>query len=285
MSLTIDSRVFADARIQGVTLHPVVGAYELRFGLAIVASAASDGEHRRAVIDGARVGVRAGGGQRDDLGFARAEGRLEIVTRSHQDTTTPTLSLPVQPGQLAALERLRGTGDLNFDLEVTGTAPGRMGTVPVYDSLRCDVPRSEWIEKLRGAKACDILLLEVPLPFSDGSDRWKLITEELRRAESRYRNGDYHGCVSACRVTVEELGRQIIGSADWAGPLLDSLSSANRREMSKVRRERAMLGTLRHYTHQAHHGPSEGGETTYSRADARHVLTLVASFVAHARSR
>ncbi len=285
MSLTIESRVFADARIQGITLHPVVGAYELRFGLAIVASAASDGKHRRAVIDGARVGVRTSGSQRDDLGFARTDGRLEIVTRSYQDKSTPTLSLPMQPAQLAALERLRGAGDLAFDLEIAGTAPGRMGTVPVYDSLRCSVPRSEWIEKLRVAKACDILLLEVPLPLSDESGRWKLITEELRRAESRYRNGDYHGCVAACRVTVEELGRQAFGSADWAWPFLDDLSSANRREMSKISRERAMLGALRHYTHQAHHGPSEGGETTYSRADARHILTLVASFVAHARSR
>ena len=67
------------------------------------------------------------------------------------------------------------------------------------DTLRCHVPRSEWIEKLRGANACDVRLLEVPLPFPGESDRWDPITEDLRRAESRYRDGDYHGCVSACR--------------------------------------------------------------------------------------
>ena len=34
MVLTVDSWTFADARIQGVTLHPVVGAYELLSGAA-----------------------------------------------------------------------------------------------------------------------------------------------------------------------------------------------------------------------------------------------------------
>ena len=54
--------------------------------------------------------------------------------------------------------------------------------------------------------------------------------------------------------------------------------------MSKSERKEAMLGTLRHYTHQAHHGQSEGGETNYSRADAQHVFAMVASFVAHSKS-
>ena len=285
MTLSIDSLIFADVRIQGVTLNPVVGAYELRFGLLIVVSAASEGVNFRAVIDGARIGLRAGGGQPVELGFARADRQLEIITRSYQDRTTPTLSLPLQPEQLAAIEELRGEGDLYFDLEVTGTGSGKTGTVPVNDTLRCHVPRSEWIEKLRGANACDVLLLEVPLPFPGESDRWDPITEDLRRAESRYRDGDYHGCVSACRVTVEGLGAEIFGSMDWTEQFPAGFSSTVRRKMSKTDRERAILGALRHYTHQAHHGPSEGGEANYSRADARHVLTMVASFVAHSRSR
>ena len=49
MVLTVDSWTFADARIQGVTLHPVVGAYELRFGLMIVVGATTDTEQSRAV--------------------------------------------------------------------------------------------------------------------------------------------------------------------------------------------------------------------------------------------
>ncbi|MXX89838.1 MAG: hypothetical protein F4213_17955 [Boseongicola sp. SB0677_bin_26] len=283
MVLTVDSQMFADAQIQGVTLHPLVGAYELRFGLLIICAAVTDGERCRAVIDGARVSVGTGGGDRDDLGFARTDARLEVASGPHQLRTTPTLSLPLQPGQLAAIERLRGAGDLHFDLGVTGTGSGRTGESAIHEVLRCDVPRSKWIGKLRSAKARDILLLEVPLPFPERLNRWSNISDELRRAESRLRNGDYLGCVSACRVVVEELVAQMSGGAKRPGRSPEQVP-AKPRDMSKSDREGAMLEALRRYTHQAHHGPSEGGEVNYSRADARHILTLTASFVAHART-
>ena len=283
MMLTIDSRVFADAQIQGTTLHPVVGAYELQFGLLIAVNATPEGEHCWAIIDGARVGMDKGGSDRDDLGFARPDRRLEITTGPHQHTMASTLSLPLHPGQIAAIERARGAGDLHFRLEIMGGGSNGRGPSPVQEVLHHEVARSEWIEKLRAARARDILLLEVPLPFPERSDGRKTVSEELMRAEIRFRNGDYHACVSACRVIVEELGRQVFRSTDWAITSLDRLSS-DRGGMSKNERERAMLGALRHYTHLAHHGQSEGGEICYSRADARHILTLVASFVAHSRS-
>lgn len=283
MVLTINSRVFADARIQGVTLAPLIGAYELRFGLLIVVSATGESERCRAIVDGARVRIGTDGGHRAVLGFGRTDRRLEVVTGPHQERTAPTLSLPLQPGQLAAIETLRGAGDLHFDLEVVGTGSSRTGTGAVQDVLHCDVPRSEWIEKLRAARARDILLLEVALPFPELSDKWRNISDELMRAENRLRNGDYHACVSACRTIVEELGRQVYGCTDWARTSLDRLSS-NRSGMSKSERERAVMATLRHYTNQAHHGQNEGGEIIYTRADAHHILTLVASFVAHSRT-
>ena len=92
--------------------------------------------------------------------------------------------------------------------------------------------------------------------------------------------------MAACRpagAIVEELGCELFGGKNWAAPSLDRLSS-DRRDMSKHEREGAMLATLRHYTHQAHHIQSEGGEPSYSRADAQHILALAASFVAHAMS-
>ena len=282
--LTVDSWIFADVRVQGVTLHPVVGAFELRFGLLIVVSANTGTEHCRAIIHSARVGIGRGGSHKDDLGLARSDRQVEIQTGAHQQRTAATLSLPLQPGQLAAIERLRGTGTLHFELTITGTAVGRTGAGPIHDVLHCHVPRSDWIEKLRTAKARDILLIEVPLPFPEQSGRRRNVTDELRRAEDRFCNGDYHACVSACRVIVEELGCQLFDSADWDGSALGRLSSKNRRDMSKSERHAAILGTLRHYTNQAHHGQSEGGEINYSRADAQHVLTLVASFVAHSRT-
>lgn len=51
-------------------------------------------------------------------------------------------------------------------------------------------------------------------------------------------------------------------------------------DITKDEREAALWGAVRHYTHQAHHSGSEGGVSVYSRAEARLVLTLTASFVA-----
>ncbi|MDE0171919.1 MAG: hypothetical protein OYH76_13290 [Defluviicoccus sp.] len=284
MMLTIDSWVFADARIQGVTLHPVVGAYELRFGLFLVVTPVTGDEHRSAIIDGARVSVGTGGGLATDLGFARPDGRIEIVPGRHQQRTAPTLSLPLQPGQLAEIEKLRGSADLHFDLAIKGTGSNREEAGAVDGALGCNVPRSEWTGKLREANARNILLLEVALPFPQSSERWRQIADELLGAERRFRDGDYPACVAACRVVVDELGRQQFGAKNWAGPSLRRLSSDERDKMPKDERARAILSALRHYTHQAHHGQSDGGETGYSRADAQLILTSVASFVAHSRS-
>ena len=186
MVLTINSRVFADAQIQGISVHPVVGAYELRVGLLIAVAPAPEGEHCRAVIDGARVRMTTGGGERDDLGFARPDRRIEIATLPHQHRTMPTLSLTLQPGQLAAIEQSRGVGDLHFELDVMGVGTDRRGSSPMQEVLHRDVPRSEWIEKLRASNARDILLLEVPLPFPEQSDSWQNISDELIRAETSF---------------------------------------------------------------------------------------------------
>ena len=73
MSLTIGSLIIADTRIQGVTLRPVLGAYELIFGLYLTVHPEKD-RARRASITGARVSIMAGGSGAYALGFARPDG-------------------------------------------------------------------------------------------------------------------------------------------------------------------------------------------------------------------
>ncbi len=68
--------------------------------------------------------------------------------------------------------------------------------------------------------------------------RWRRISEEVRRAEGRFCNGDHHGCVPVCRAIVEEPGCELFGRKTWAEPLLGRLSS-NRREIPKNERDAA----------------------------------------------
>jgi len=280
MSLTINSLIIAEARIQGVTLRSVLGAYELIFGLYLTVNAHEEAV-RRASIMGARVTVKAGAGKSHALGFARPETPFEIITNKFASTMTPALTLTLQPGQLAALEELRGTGDLDFELLASGIGSGQHGLEQVQDTWRVHIPRSDWIRKLREAGARNVLLLEVPLSLPAEAD--SSIARELRRAEEQFRNGDYYACVGSCRTAMQELGHRKFGKKSWAGPLLSRLASA-RDEMEKDEREAALWGALRHYTHQAHHAEGEGGVSAYTRSEAQLILTLTASLAARAQA-
>jgi hypothetical protein len=282
VNIAVNSQIVADVEIQSVSLRQTLGAYDLVFGLYLTAKATPE-LPRRVSIAGAQVSIKTGPKERHLVGFARPETPLVFTTGAYEAPTGSTLMLPLQPGQLAAIEELRGTGDLEFELLVKGIGRIREVEQPIHETWTRRVPRSEWLERLRAAGARNVLLLEVPLPVRKTSGPWAKIARELQRAEEYFRNGDYHGCVSTCRLVVQSLGQHKFKKREWAGSLLKRLSD-NRNSMSKHERESALWACLRHYTNQAHHTEDEGGEVGYARADATLILTLTASFVAHAQS-
>jgi hypothetical protein len=281
MSITVNSSIVAEARIQGVVIRPVVGSYELHFVLDVVISPQQQYSHRVSII-GAGVTLMTGGNAQP-VGFARPESSFEIRQGQYQSRMTQALIVPLQPGQVVAIERLRDCGDVAFELLVTGVGTTQNGDQHIQDRWRIDIPRSDWLQKLRNAKARDILLLEVPLPLVDRSKEWTAISKDLQGAEVCFRDGDHRGCVALCRVVLDELGHQKFGKQDWSGPLLDRLGK-DRTGMTASEREAALWAAARHYAHLAHHGTSDGGVSHYSRAEAHLVLMLVASLVGHAQS-
>ncbi|MEQ9087085.1 MAG: hypothetical protein RIE23_07815 [Pontimonas sp.] len=128
-----------------------------------------------------------------------------------------------------------------------------------------------------------MILLEVPLAIGAHSEIWKAIEDNLRRAEKQFNLGDYHARVASCRTIVQDLGALRFNEKDWSASVLGR-PAIDRKGMSKEEREFGFWGALRHYTHQAHHGDSKGGEFQYTRAEAKLVLTLTASFVARSVS-
>ena len=282
MSITVNSRIVAEARIQDVSLHQVVGAYELLFSLDISVNSAVD-HARRVSIIGARVSLRTNGGGLQQMGFARPGSSFVITQYNHPGRLTHTLVLPLQSGQLAAIERDRDAGDVSFELLAAGVGWEQNAEQAVQDDWRIQIPRSDWLEKLRSAKARDVLLLEVPMPFVDRPKEWEAVTRELQRAEKQFRDGDYNPCVSSCRIVLDELGHLKFGPGDWAGPLLERIAK-DRGGMTGGEREAALWAAVRHYAHLAHHGPSAGGVPHYSRQEAQLVLTMVATLVGFAQS-
>ena len=284
MGLTVGSWQMADPRVQGVTLRPIVGGFELVFGLRVPIRAV-DNVVRRASVAGARVTVRPDDGEPRILGFARPESPFDISSAFGGSTQSHDLYLYLQPGQLAALEMLRGTGDLAFEFAATGTGSDENGEQYVRGDWRHRVPRSDWIAQLRSAGTRDVLLLEVPIPLTGADDEWRAVAASLQRAEEQYRRGDYHSCIGSCRTAIEELGVYRFRDGEWIGKTLAPLASRPTRDaMDKTAREAAVYAVLRHYTHLAHHGPSEGGVPAYSRAEAHFLISLTAAAAARAQA-
>ncbi len=284
MGLAVGSWQIADPEVQSWSLRPTVGGYELVFGLRVPIRTAENVD-RRAFVAGTRVTVRPNEGEAQKLGFARPERPIEVASTSKRSPESHDLYLSLQPGQLAALETLRGKGDLSFEFEASGTGLDEHGEQYVLGNWRHRVPRSDWIAQLRAAGARNVLLLEVPIPLRDTVDGWRNMATSLQRAENSYRDGDYHGCIGSCRTVLEELWRYRYGDGQWASRALVPLASrATRDDMDQAAREAAVYAVLRHYTHQAHHGPSEGGIHAYTRAEAQFVLGLAAAAMAHAQT-
>ena len=279
MTLFLGNHQIADCRMQTVALHPIIGGYEIVFPLYLSISTTRNGLHK-ASIAGARIVVKPDHGKPMPLGFARPELPADIVSSPHPSTATPSLHLRLQPTQIAVLETLRGTGDLTFQLSLSGTAIDRHPPQYLNGDYTLAVPRSDWLEKLRNAGARNVLLLELPLPLKRDSEDHTPISSDLIRAENRYRDGDYHGCINSCRTAIEEAALCLFGKHELPAAL--DLLGSKRADMTKYERCAALYAVLRHYTHQAHHGPSDGGVSGYTRSDAHFILALTAAAVAHA---
>ena len=172
--------------------------------------------------------------------------RKAVQTRVHIRRFDVDARTPPVPAARPACrpETLRGTSDLTFDFVASGTGIDENGEQYANGHWRHHLSRSDWIEQLRNVGPREILLLEVPIPLEGTADGWRAIATGLQRAEEQYHSGDYHSCVGSCRTVLEELGI---------------------------------------YTHLAQDGPSEGGVTAYTRAEAQFVISLTAAAAAHAQ--
>ena len=278
--MAISGRVSADVAFASLNLQPVLCGYELVFALKVSVNG-GDTSGCGVSIAGAEIKVGSAGGRSVRCGFARPDGVFELRQCKFSTSSSVGAVLPMHPGQVAALEALRGTGDLDFELVLVGRLEEGEDTYNVTDTIHHREPRSNWIELLRHAGARDVLLIEVGLPFHSETDGLNGFWAELRRAEERFRHGDYQGCIAGCRAAVEDLGRKKYGTQTWAAKCLDRLES-NRKGMSESEREGAVWSAVRHYAHQAHHGHVEGGVVEYSRGQAQWVLAATAAFAARA---
>ena len=280
MQIMVGNRAIAAVRNLRLNIASVLGAFELQIYIDLVVHPAN-GVALRSSIIGATVLVKSKSSTTQRVGFARPESPFNVVQYVNNSSVTQTLSLLVQPAQLAAIESLRNQDDIVFEFHLSTNGTSETGEQATQEQWWLEISRSDWLDKLRRAGARDVLLLEVVLPLVEPTESWKSISRELKRAETNLRDGDFKGCVSGCRLVLDDIGAQHFGKKDWANPLLDRLGN-NRGGMTSKEREGAIWAVARHFAHLSHHTESDGGVAMYSRSDAQFILSMVAALLVHA---
>lgn len=273
-NLTVNQYTVATATIQGVSLSQVCGAYELCFVIAASVIGPTEGTSARWYVMHSARAQAAAHGRMVVLGLAIPDAPPLLLQHKNPYPAHIELKMLLQASQLSALEDLRNGGDIDFQFSVSGTGGvvGRARNVELYhETLHYKSPQSEWIKQLNAAKALNVLLFEIPMPFIDPSLPSKAISQHIKRAIKHFAEGNFGDCVAECRKATEQL--PVRSRAD-----MDKSLKQNWNDMSKDDREAALAFMVKHYTQLPHHSASQGGTDDYTRSDAKLALTLVAAF-------
>lgn len=138
------------------------------------------------------------------------------------------------------------------------------------DNFHC--PQSEWLKHLARLKWNDYEVLEIPR--NKGDSRFSRAYEQLGKASSQYRNGQWDSCALHCRKAYEAAMKDATGD--------DELKRAAEAVLSRhagVKKERltSLLLALGAYTHLARHEGLE--QVHFDRFDAAQVLFMTTAAV------
>ena len=270
MSINSGHYLIAEDKNKSVQLRALVGAYELMIGISGSVNPQVDVARWINVYSG-RVTLRSPHGQRE-LGTAFPTAPVVIRQSQYSSHFSIDLRLVLQPTQLSALEEFRNAGDLDFDIGITGVSGGneQASVTPDYQTLTIHIPQSTWISSLKSANALNVLLLEVPMPVVGASPKRKAAFAYLTQAQTLFTQGLYDQCVAECRKVVEEVEKGV-EIFSW---------KAQREDMSKQDRLRSILAAIRLSSNLSAHSESRGGES-FSRADAKFLMSVLAAYVVH----
>jgi len=207
-TLSVNRTAVAKANIQNVNLGQTCGAFEVCFVITGTVIVPTGEIHPRwYMMHGARASASTNG-RTVILGLAVPDAPPLLLQDRNPYELHIELKLVLQANQFAALEDIRNGGDIDFQLSVSGAGAvvkqGRDRETS-HDVLYYKAPQSEWIKQLYAAKALNVLLLEVAMPFVEPSPSSAAIDKYLRRAVKHYAEGNFGDCVAECRKASEQL--------------------------------------------------------------------------------
>ncbi|MES2255509.1 MAG: hypothetical protein V4559_10760 [Pseudomonadota bacterium] len=278
MSLNVVHQMVADAQISQIALRPLLGAFELLIGVSGKSTPHDPGKTPWwYAAANARVEVTGPQSQSHQLGTALLGQPCRFAQHPRPSYISMELKLALLPSQIAAIEDVRAGGDLRFQVYIVGEGGGgdNPGAVhPTHDMQVKEVARSDWIRQLRDAKAMDILLLEIPMPFVDPPPELRPVIDNMRQAQKLFYEGHYADCLINCRKSVDTLATLQKQGRNWSSDALKRLAS-EREAMSKNERLIAAEACLYHFASPGAHD----GTLEIFRRDAKFALALTATLL------
>lgn len=174
--------------------------------------------------------------------------------------------------QISAVEKARGTGDLNLSIWLYGAThySGKTSTFTSQESLK--ILKQEWLEALDKMGYKKTLLFELPMP-SENYNPDKDILEILQRAQNHILNGAYQESAGLCRQAIEIIEKQR-DDQDKSRDAVNKYRSLERKDMSVDERMLLLREILKNITHLGNHP-----EDSFSRYQAQSILGMTVALL------
>jgi hypothetical protein len=280
MSLNVHSHIIAELQIVGLSGERGLGINSLKFSVNMTVVNGSEGEPAM-YIDSLRASIaaRASTGATRYLGTAEFEFPLVLRRLPHASQTYSLLRLDLSESQLLALDEIRGSGGLMFEVKIAGLAHSPRDTHAAQDLVSYAVNLTQWAELMSQLEFSDAFAVGVELPVT-ASQHFASSVNFLRVARRQLAAGEYDSVVSACRQALDSLSAMV---EDREAVVASRANKGTRpRDKSKLQRALDIFDAVRHYTNLAHHVDEQGRPEIYSRRDAATILTTACSLVASA---
>lgn len=283
MSLSYSGYSVADINVTGLFGRTGIGVSLLCFSVSFrVPRTAPEGIRIRSLQ--LRIFAEADpGGIPAFMGFAEPEVPFELTTKPGEDQRTLIFELSVTQSQLFALEKLRGRHGLHFRFKFSVLADGPKGVWPQQDEISYRVNLSDWARVLGELHGPEYLVIGVETPRCNKDHALAEAVGRIQSAHGYLVVGRFDAVISECRMAIESA---VLAAGERAAvsSAVERLKS-DKREMTKLDREFALVEAVRHYTHLAHHVDQQGSAEYYSKDDANMLLATAASLVASSIAR
>ncbi len=212
------------------------------------------------------------------LGFAYSECMKTFKPISHETNGGFLIELFLSSEQIECIEKARAGGDVVFDVKIIGEYYDEYNHLATTEYLIFRVNQKEWMDALKMCGYGNYILYEMQMP-AELSDNFKPVLDIFEQAKKQLYYGEYDVVVAKCRESVDlflQLANMEDKFAEAKG--LYRGNKDQRESMTKAQRRLAIIESIRHFSHGAHH-PDNGARIYYSRSDALSILGATAGAV------